>query len=350
MKLKQGTKYDISALGHGIVDLLGKVSDEGVAKTGLRKGGMTLVNAETIVKIKKDLRHVTWEKAIGGSALNTIRIASILGLKSYYSTSAGKDELGDFMINELHKLKIDEDIIKMENFPTATLLSMVTPDAERTMGTCLGAAEAFSVSHIKDWNHVLDTKIFYFTGYKLTNNCNKEVMMLGVKKAREKGVIVGFDMADAKIMQNFKKEYEEIIPFCDIIFMNNEEAVSWGKTVEEAINNLKTSAKLIVAKTGKKGCLVYNCEKEESVTAEGFPVNPKDTTGAGDSFAAGFLYGLIKGMSLQGCASLANFVGSRVVQNIGALLEPEQIDEIKNKIKELELDKKEMINQKETEV
>lgn len=335
MNLKKDSFYDVAILDHGIVDILAKVSEEQLEKTGLRKGEMTYVNAEDSKKIMDSLKNNRPKIKLGGSGLNTSRILAILGLKTYFSTTIGSDEYGSFLLKEIKASGINEGITRLADFPTATCISLITPDSERTMATNLGAAEKFSEKHIGCFKKILDTRIVYTTGYKLTSHNNKEAVLKAVKKARKKGVVVGFDLADANVLNSFKKEYSELLAYCDIVFMNHKEALAFGKSIEGAISLFAKKQKIIIIKTGNKGCTVHDSEKKETIKVNGFSVNANDTTGAGDSFAAGFLFGILKGFTLKNCAILGNFTASMVVQNIGAIITKDQINEIRKKIKEL---------------
>ncbi len=341
MKLKQDTEFEVSCLAHCLVDVLAKVQDNDPEKVELSKGAMTLVDEKKSKKILEYIQSQNKELSLGGSGLNTTRVLAILGANTFFSGTVGNDEYGDFLKKEVQLLQIIEDIQIIPDQPTGVCISLITPDAERTMATNLGASDCFSLKNIQDFNKLLNAKIYYTTGYKLTKQNNKEAVVEAAKRAKQAGVVVAFDLADASILKAFKKEYEEILTFCDILFMNHEEANAFAGNSEEAIKKLNTTAKLIVVKTGKQGCLIHDSEKKENILCGGFVASANDTTGAGDSFAAGFLYGLVKGFSLKNCGMLANFVGSRVVQNMGATVTSEDLNEIKILIKKIESSKQE---------
>jgi len=324
-------KFDISSIGNGLVDMLGRVADDVITELELRKGHTLMIDSAKILEIQKTLADVKWETTVGGSALNTIRISAELGLSNYFSTRVGNDELGELLLKKLDALKIKYDISKSDKLETGRVISLITPDAERTMVSYIGAADEYSITHVQDFDAVKSSKLFYFTGYKLTNESMKEVVFEAVKHAKKNKTLVAFDLADSWVIESHLHDIRYILPNCDIIFMNKDEANTISGSVDEAIADFSKTASITVVKVGKEGCVVK--ANNELYKIPGYAVDALDTTGAGDSFAAGFLYGLVKGFSIPDSAKLANFVGSKVVCNMGSVLAEKDIKDIQLFIK-----------------
>lgn len=329
MNIKPNTRYDLASYGNGLMDLLAHVEEQTIAELGLRKGTMLLVDDAKSRELLVKLAHLKWKKALGGSALNTLRISALLGLSNYFVSMVGDDDLGREMIRQLDNINIVASLGKSEVSATGSVLSFVTPDGERTMATCLGASKETKRSYKSDVEQVTQAKMFHFTGYALTDADMRKAVLDAVKTVRKQHTLISFDVADAWVIEQFNEHIKECIRYASIVFMNRKEATTLANTVEEAIALCAQTALVVVVKLGKEGCIVHDTLTKTSSLVAGQPEDPVDTTGAGDCFAAGFLFGLIKELPYAQCAAIGNLLGAKVVRNMGTQLTKQDLREVR---------------------
>ena len=329
MEFKKDAKYDIACYGNGLIDLITHVSIEDLKVLGLEKGSYTPTDAEFINKIMESLKNNSWQKMLGGSALNTLRVSAKLGLKNYFVCKIGEDDYGKFLTKVLDEHKITQDCAISPSLSTGILISLVTPDTERTMISNLGAARDLNIKDIKSMEPVENTKIYHTTAYKLMDEPTEKLTLEAIRIAKDSGVKISFDPADVGVIKHINEKINIVIKESDIVFLNEEEATALAGGIEEAFKKLSAHTELIIIKTGKEGCIIYEKSTDKKIVVKGFVVDAIDTTGAGDSFAGGFLYGLIKGLPLETCGKIGNYIASKIVQNLGVGLTDENLNEIK---------------------
>jgi sugar/nucleoside kinase (ribokinase family) len=276
----------------------------------------------------------------GGSGANTVRaLAMLLGpeLERYgrpaYSGGIGRDEAGEGFEGILHGLGI-ETAMARKPIPTGVTAIVITPDHERTMHTYLGACRDFAPEDV-DFGILEASRFLYSTGYMWDTEPQKRALFSAVDRARAIGVPFCFDLADPFVVDRYYRELREWVRGrTSVIFANREELSRMTDRTgsdAEIVAAAEGLAPVVVMKTGNKGCIVLDGAR--AIEVPGFPVVATDTTGAGDSFAAGFLYGMLTGRSLAESGRLGNRIASRIVMVEGCrydLLDREDILAILN--------------------
>jgi sugar/nucleoside kinase (ribokinase family) len=251
----------------------------------------------------------------GGSACNTIIGIGKLGGQCRFIGKCGKDPLGELIIADLENNGV-EPILALSPSPTGSVLSIVTPDAQRTMFTFLGAASEITLEEIPE-TCFENAAIVHIEGYLLHN---RELMIAALQRAKEARATVSLDLASFTIVEESKEFLKDIVnTYVHILIANEDEArVFTGQTDEKAaINMLSKMAPLAVLKIGERGSYISQNGKAiriQPMESQGI----KDTTGAGDLWASGFLFGLVSGYSLEKCGQLGSACGYEVCQIIGA--------------------------------
>ena len=304
-------KYDIYGIGNALVD------------TGVGKGLMTLIDSDERKRLLNLLEveheHRAIKQAGGGSAANTMVAAAQLGANSFYSCKVASDETGDFFMSDLKIAGVDTNLdAGREEGITGKCISMVTPDAERTMTTNLGISETLSPNELNR-EALRNSTYLYIEGYLVTSPTAFEAVKETINIAKEAGVQVSLTLSDPAMVENFKASFDALAELgIDLIFCNEDEARLWTAASNrgEAMARLKTVCGKVVMTCGKEGALVF--DGNEETMSVGVPTKAVDTTGAGDIFAGTFLFGLTHGMSFPACADLANRAASLLVSSFGA--------------------------------
>jgi sugar/nucleoside kinase (ribokinase family) len=325
-------KPAILGMGNALVDVINILeNDSTLAKFGLPLGSMTLVDAELSRKIFEATRFNERQITTGGSAANTIHSLAALGARCGYIGKIGKDELGETFQQEFDRKQITTYLISSE-IETGRVMSLVSPDSERTMATYLGAAadlrpEELSAEMFRGYS------IFFIEGYLVQDH---KLIETSIDLARKEGLKVAIDLSSFNIVeQNLSFLKYLIAEKADIVFANEEEArIFTGKEPEEALSEIASVCELAIVKTGKEGSLIQR--KNEKAKVGIIEAIAIDTTGAGDNYAAGFLYGLIKNLSLEKCGKIASLVSGKVVEVMGAKIPENKWAEILDQVKKIE--------------
>ena len=316
-------KYDIYGIGNALVDTEYEVDDAFISKAGVGKGLMTLIDSNERKRLLNLLEveheHRAIKQAGGGSAANTMVAAAQLGANSFYSCKVASDETGDFFMSDLKIAGVDTNLdAGREEGITGQCISMVTPDAERTMTTHLGITETLSPNELNR-EALRNSSYLYIEGYLVTSPTAFEAVKETIDIAKEAGVQVSLTLSDPAMVENFKASFDALAELgIDLIFCNEDEAMLWtaARNRGEAMARLKTVCGKVVMTCGKEGALVF--DGNEETMSVGVPTKAVDTTGAGDIFAGTFLFGLTHGMSFPACADLANRAASLLVSSFGA--------------------------------
>lgn len=303
-------------MGNALVDIMTKLENDAVLdEFNLPKGSMTLVDLELSNKINIHSSTLNKIKASGGSAANTMHGLARLGIDSTFIGKIGNDDLGKFFSNDMKKAGIHTVLYQSMN-DTGKVVALVSPDSERTMATFLGAAVELSAEDITS-DVFTDQDIFYIEGY-LVNNF--ELFSKSIRLAKNKGARIAMDLASFNVVEQYKNELsEELVNFVDIVFANEDEAKTIsGLEPQQAVKALAELCEIAVVKTGAHGSLVM--KGDELIHIPAIQVDSIDTTGAGDIYAAGFIYGLSKNLSLKKCGEIGTLLASKVIQVIGPKL------------------------------
>jgi sugar/nucleoside kinase (ribokinase family) len=321
----------VLGLGNALVDIIFQIEDDRVLdEFSLPKGSMTLVDSLKAKLVLNATKNSKCEVAAGGSASNTIDALANLGVNCGYIGKIGKDSYGELFKNELISRRIHPTLFYGKN-PTGTAITLLSPDAERTFATYLGAAielEAidFDLDHFKGYSY------FHIEGYLVQNH---DLIMKAVNLAKESGLTISIDMASFNTVEANREFLFEIIrQYVDIIFANEDEARAFtNEDPENAAEIMSNMCDIVIVKTGEKGAWIRKGDKQLKIPA--IKADVKDTTGAGDLFAAGFLYGLCKGYDLELSGKIGSLLGGKIIEVYGARLDQESWNHINKEIAQI---------------
>jgi len=310
----KNNRKTIVGIGSALVDVLTKEEDEFVERLGVEKGGMNLIGGHMIDKL---IARATPPPSVvpGGSACNTVIGVGNLGGKARFVGKIGKDASADLFIRDLINNNV-ETLLFSSDLPTGRVLSVITPDAQRSMFTYLGAAAEMRPEEIKI-DSFTDAAIVHVEGYLLFN---RDLVMAIMESAKSAGAIICLDLASFNVVEESKQFLKEnVIESIDILLANEDEArVYTGYADEEtSLSALSENVEIAVLKQGGRGSMIANngCKIKIQSMGSGMAT---DTTGAGDLWASGFLYGLVNGYSFEKSGELASACGYEVCQVIGA--------------------------------
>jgi adenosine kinase len=312
-------KYDVLGLGNAIVDVLARAEDDFLVRQGMHKGAMTLIDearAEAIYDAMGPAVEVS-----GGSAANTIVGVASFGARAAFIGKVKDDELGRAFAHDIRAAGVAFDTAPASDGPsTARCYVIVTPDGERTLNTYLGAAQDLHPNDV-DPDTVGAAAITYLEGYLWDPPHAKDAFRKAATIAHGAGRKVALTLSDAFCVDRYRAEFLELIKngTVDLVFANERELHSLYQTADfdTAIAALRAEANLAVVTRSEKGCVVVSRNGTDTVSAA--PVERVvDATGAGDLFAAGFLFGLARGRDHKTCARLGSLAAAEVIQHIGA--------------------------------
>lgn len=309
----------ILGMGNALVDILIRIENDLFLDTHqLPKGSMQLVDFDKASSVMTAAIEFPLSKASGGSAANTIHGLSKLGLETAFLGKVGNDELGDFFRNDLINNGIESKLLNSSN-KSGMAVALVTPDAERTFATFLGAAVEMSADDLK-LEYFTGYDVFYIEGYLVQNH---QLIEEAVRLAKEAGCKVCLDLAAYNVVESNLEFLKSLASRVDIVFANEEEAKALtGMDPEDALHFIASQSETAVVKLGKNGSLVKT--GGNVYTAGVITANSIDTTGAGDLFAAGYLYGMSKNYKPDHCARIGAIVAGNVIEVIGAKMDEDR--------------------------
>lgn len=322
----------IIGMGNALVDVLVRIDDDSLLeKLHLPKGSMQLIQEDTLSEIRKYTSGMKIHRSTGGSAGNTVCALAALGANPGFIGKVGQDETGAFFGDTLRQRGVNA-LLATCDLPSGIASTFISTDGERTFGTYLGAAatlraEDLSRQMFAGYNYL------YIEGYLLQDH---DLMLRAVQLAKEEGLQVCLDMASYNVVEAERDFFDQlIVKYVDIVFANESEALAYtGKAPHEALEEIASKCSIAVVKTGKEGSLVK--KGTEVIQLLSCPVdNVLDTTGAGDFYAAGFMYGLTCGYSLEKCVQISTILATAVIQEVGTTLPAKKWDEIKLNIESL---------------
>ena len=312
-------KYDVLGIGNAIFDVLVKTDEAFLARHGMTKGGMALIDEARAAAIYRDMGPAT--EMSGGSAANTIVGIASLGARAAYVGKVKDDQIGRMYAHDIRAAGVAFETRPAAGGPaTGCCYILVTGDGERTMNTYLGAAQDLMPADI-DAADIAAAKIVYLEGYLWDPKNAKEAFVKASQIAHEAGREVALTLSDSFCVDRYREEFLDLMKkrTVDVVFANEAELHSLYQTsdFDAALKQLREDAKLGVVTRSEKGCVVASREGVAAVPA--FPVGQiVDTTGAGDLFAAGFLFGLVRGAGHENAGRLGALAAAEVIQHIGA--------------------------------
>jgi len=322
---------NILGIGNALVDVMTILDNDSLLdRFSLPKGSMQLVDEGKSGLIKKETLKFSRSLASGGSAANTIHGLAKLGVRSAFIGSIGKDDLGDFFENDMKNAGVST-ILSRRDSSTGTAVVLISPDSERTFATCLGAAvelEAYDLNpeDFKGYD------ILYLEGYLIYN---KPLVEAACKIAKNENIRIVLDLASYNVVESMLADFKEVIGnYVDILFANEEEAKAYtGLGPEEALDVISKECEIAVIKIGSEGSWIKR--GSEIIKIGTAKVNLKDTTGAGDLYAAGFLYGYAMNKNLEVCGQYGSMIAGKVIETLGARIDNKGWHEIETEISEI---------------
>ena len=313
MKMKQ---YDVIGLGNTLMDLLIEVDDDKLIELDLKKGEFHLIDTDKAKELLKKIEeeNLKIETVPGGSSANTVKAIGFLGGKAILVGKVGNDNHGEFYIQEISNHGVRPRINKHSSM-TGHTITFITPDAERTFSVHLGAAINLAKEDILE-EDIEKSKILHLEGYQVEGP-TREIILHAIELAKKHETLVSIDLADPGVIRRNKEFLKELVmEHADIVFVNENEAKEFTSLEEhEAVKELAKHVKIAIVKLGKKGSLI--CKDGEIFSIMSYPAEAIDTTGAGDSYAAGFLYGYCNNWSLENSGNLGSLLASKVVEKKG---------------------------------
>jgi adenosine kinase len=311
--------YDVIGIGNAIVDVLARAEDDFLVRHGMAKGSMALIDearAEAIYAAMGPAIEIS-----GGSAANTIVGVAAFGGSTAFIGTVKDDTLGHVFTHDIRAAGVGFSTRPFENGPaTARSYILVTPDGERTMNTYLGAAQLLSAAEVTE-AEIAAAKVTYLEGYLWDPQNAKDAFLKAAKIAHGAKRTVALTLSDPFCVDRYRNEFRALVVngTVDLLFANESELKSLYQTADfdTAVAALRAVAKLAVVTRSEKGALVVTRKKIEAVDA--FPVEEVvDTTGAGDLFAAGFLFGFARALPHATSARLGALAAAEVITHLGA--------------------------------
>jgi len=314
-------RFDVAGLGNALVDALVRVDDDDIlARMDLTRGQMHPVDHETWQRAFQVLQHLRPEIHSGGSCANTIATLGLMGLSARYCGQVGDDQLGHLYAARITEACGSHALQFTQERSTGKCLSIISAgDAERTMLTDLGAAVALpGLGSFAD--DIRESGILHITGYLLLGEPMASRALEAIAIANQEQIPVSIDVADPFVVNAVRDRMWSVIDeFADIVFLNAEEARALtGRSPEEAIHEIGEVCYTVVLKLGGRGSLVKHGPDLFPIGI--YPTTAVDTTGAGDAYAAGFLYGRVSGWSPERSGELGARVASLTVAQVGAVV------------------------------
>lgn len=319
---------ELTGIGNGIIDILVEVPDSFIDKHKLKKADFTLVSIHEQSALIADLKGSYLRFTCGGSVVNSIVTFAALGGAGGVITSIGDDDFSNHYIDGLNEndIKFSPEIINISS-ATGSCLVLITPDGERTMCTCLGASNNLSPEHITE-EVVARSKWIFIEGYLFANDYGCSAITFAIELAKKHETKIALTLSSASLVSAFRSDFEKVLGDTDLLFANHEEATQFTSIKDPEKNALKLSEQChTVVTASENGSYLAAGNEVEHVSA--IATQPVDLTGAGDTYAAGYLYGFIKGFSREKAANLATFLSHKVITKVGARLDEMPFNELK---------------------
>ena len=314
-------KYDVYGVGNALVDIQAQVSDELLDETGFDKGIMTLADDDRQQSVIAKIAGLPLNRCAGGSAANTIVGVADFGGKAAYVGKVAADKTGEFFLKDMRDMGVTIEVMPAAEGQTGTCAVLITDDAQRTMITNLGVSATLTEADI-DEAELRQSKYVYIEGYLLTGETTKAAAYKAIEMAKANNVKVAFTASDPFLVNMLKDEIQALIEGpVDLFFCNEEEARSLtGKDDPiECAAEIHRHAENVAMTLGANGSIIMH--GGEAIPVEGVSVAAIDTTGAGDMYAGGLLYGITNGLSWKQAGHLASHAAARIVSQLGARME-----------------------------
>ena len=314
------SSYDVYGVGNSLVDIQVRIDDSVLAGLNFPKGIMTLVDEPTQTRVLRSIEGGKINRCAGGSAANTIAGLVDFGGRAAYAGKTGRDELGEFWLTDMRKLGVTIEVPQVQG-QTGACVVLITADAQRTMLTHLGLSATLGSADISE-AEILKSKYVYIEGYLFAGDSTKAAAMKAIELAKKHGVKVAFTVSDPFLIDMHRDLFWQLIQGpVDLLFCNLEEARSLTGLVDpvDCAQKIHLHAADVALTLGADGSLLMHDGKTSPI--EGVTTDAIDTTGAGDMYAAGILYGITNGLNWKQAGHLASHAAARVVAQMGARLQ-----------------------------
>ena len=313
-------RFDILGIGNAIVDVLAPVPEQFISRHDMRKGSMTLIDAARAEAIYAAMPPA--QETSGGSAANTCTVAAGLGARVAYLGRVADDQLGAVFRHDITAAGVKFPTAPLVGgAPTARSMILVTPDAQRTMNTYLGACVAFGVEQV-DEAVVADAAVTYLEGYLFDEPEAQAAFRHAATVAHAAGRKVSLTLSDPFCVDRHRAAFLDLVrSHIDILFANEAEigALYECNDLDDAIARVRAEVAMAAITRGADGSTVVRGEETVDIAAE--PTTVVDTTGAGDAYAAGFLAALTAGRGLAACGRLGSIAAAEIISHYGARLQ-----------------------------
>jgi len=315
---EQNKKVDLIGLGNAIVDIIVNIEDEFLEINNLDKGSMNLINSYESQKLLENCKVI--KQISGGSSANTVVCLAELGNHVQFIGRVKNDQFGNFFSDDIKKSKtVFNTPPTIEGASTAHSIILITPDAQRTMCTYLGASIEFETEDI-DLTVIKESKYLYLEGYLWDNELAKKAFIKAAQIAKQSNTKIILSLSDSFCVDRHRKSFLKLSDeYVDIIFCNESEVLSLFRKdrLANCHGDLSSLCELVVVTLGSNGSLIINKNDIEEIKSinKGKVI---DTTGAGDIYAGGFMHGLINNYSLKKCGKLGSICAGHIITQLGS--------------------------------
>ncbi len=324
----------VYGIGNPLIDIIVRITERELATLGIHKGTMHLIDDKRREQLLALIDKKKLDYSCGGSCPNTIITLASLGIDATLAGKVGSDSFGTIYRNRLQELNVHDELATCDA-PTGSSIILITEDSERTMNTYLGANRFYEASDIRQQT-IRDADFFHFTGYMWDTVSQKTAILSALEIAHEAQTKVTFDIADPFAVGRNRDTFLSLVSdHADIVFANSEEARILFDNYDpfECCKSMGKLCETAIVKNGKMGSYISHNREIMRVPVEG-PVTPIDTTGAGDIYAAGFLYGLCRGLSIGNSGYIASVLAGEIIQQRGAQFTAEQAKSLRTMLEQ----------------
>ena len=311
--------FGVYGVGNSLVDLQVHVSDETLDELGFTKGVMTLVDDDVQQRVLSRLEGASFSRCAGGSAANTVMGMVDFGGSAAFTGKIGNDPLGEFFLKDMRQLGVTIDVSPSDQ-PTGTCVILITDDAQRTMLTNLGASATLSPDDI-DEDHIRAAEYVYIEGYLFGGEPPRAAALEAIRLAQKHGRKVAFTVSDPMLVAHLRDEFWGLIEGpVDLLFCNLDEAraLTGKQDAIDCAHEIHQHSDNVALTMSEQGSILMH--EGDAIPIEGVTVDAVDTTGAGDMYAAGVLYGITNGFTWKQSGHLASHAAARIVAQLGARL------------------------------
>ncbi|MSO59348.1 MAG: adenosine kinase [Ilumatobacteraceae bacterium] len=317
LKNSQDIRYHVVGIGNALVDVIARVDESFLIDHNLSKGAMALIDTDQAIALYESIGPAT--QTSGGSAANTIVGISSFGGNVAFVGKVAKDAVGDIFSRDMQEIGVQfHSGAADETLPTGRCIIAVTPDAQRTMNTFLGISTMLNIDDV-DAEVIESAAVLYMEGYLFDRDEAKQAFRRAAVMAHQHGRVVSLTLSDAFCVDRHRDDFRSLVADeIDVLFANEAELLSLYQvdSFEQAIGQLRQECQVAVITRSEKGAVIVTRDHEYVVDAIAVP-DVVDTTGAGDLFAAGFLYGYTSGYALETCGRIGAIAAAEVISHVG---------------------------------